>query len=67
MKYLTFFLLTALSIMVAVAGLTYGIDRELARRDYVKAIEMQDFEKPIIGCLYESNCRYYTNRLYDYE
>lgn len=67
MKYLTYFLFITLSVMVSVAGLTYGIDRELARRDYVKAIQMQNFERPIAGCLWESNCNYYTQKLYDYE
>lgn len=67
MKYLTYFLLIALSIMVSAAGFTYGIDRELARRDFEKAISNGDYERPIIGCIYQSNCDYYTDKLYDYE
>lgn len=67
MKHLTYFLLIAASIMVSIAGFIYGIDRELARRDYVKSIQTQDFEKPIAGCLWESNCNYYTEKLYDYD
>lgn len=67
MRYFTFFLLIAISVITSVAGLTLGIDRELARRDYEKAIQAQDFEKPIVGCIFESNCKYYTEMLYNYE
>ena len=44
-------------------GMTYGFDREMARRDYEKAIHNGDYEKPIVGCLWESNCVYYTKKL----
>lgn len=60
-------IMMTLAVIIFMTGLTFGIDRELARRDFVKAIEMQDFEKPIIGCIYQSNCDYYTDKLYDYE
>ena len=64
MKYFTEFMLYALGLMLFVAELTFGLDREIARRDYEKAIQNSDFEKPIIGCLWEYNCEYYTNMLY---
>lgn len=67
MKNLIFALLILSGILSSVAALYYGMDRELARRDYEKAIQSKDFEKPIVGCLWESNCKYYTDALFDYE
>ena len=42
----------------------FGMDMELARRDYVKAITDGNYEKPITGCLFETVCDTYTERLY---
>lgn len=55
------FILIVLAVMVAVAGITFGIDRELARRDYEKYTTTQ--EESIIGCLFETNCKYYNDLL----
>lgn len=55
------FILIVLAVMVAVAGITFGIDRELARRDYEKYTTTQ--EEAIIGCLFEMNCKYYNDML----
>lgn len=55
------FILIVLAVMVAVAGITFGIDRELARRDYEKYTTTQ--EEAIIGCLFETNCKYYNDML----
>lgn len=56
-----------LAVFIAVSvfclGFTYGLDREMARRDYEKAVYNKDYERPIVGCLYESNCFYYTKML----
>ena len=55
------FMFYALALMVIVAGLTFGIDRELARRDYEKYTTTQ--EEAIIGCLFETNCKHYNDML----
>lgn len=55
------FILIVLAVMVAVAGITFGVDRELARRDYEKYTTTQ--EEAIIGCLFETNCKYYNDLL----
>lgn len=67
MRYLINAIYMALIVMLASAALTFGIDRELARRDFEKAIHDGDFEKPIVGCLFEKNCKMYTEKLYNYE
>ncbi len=67
MKNFTFALLILSGIIGSSTAFLYGFDREMARRDYEKATQAQDFEKPIIGCIFESNCNYYTNMLYDKE
>lgn len=50
-------------VALFITGFTFGMDREMARRDYEKAVHNGDYEQPIIGCLYESNCVYYTKKL----
>lgn len=67
MKYLVTAIYMALIVMLASAAITFGIDREMARRDFEKATRNGDFEKPIIGCLFEKNCEMYTEKLYNYE
>lgn len=67
MKYFTYILLILSGILTSVTAFSYGIDRELARRDFEKSLQVQDFEKPIVGCIFETNCKYYTNKLFDYE
>jgi hypothetical protein len=44
--------------------ITFGIDREIARSEYVKLLDGRDYEKKIEGCLYSCNCRYYTELLW---
>lgn len=53
------FLMTVIAIAVIILGFTFGLDRELARRDYEKAVEKQ----PITGCIFEYNCDFYTELL----
>jgi hypothetical protein len=36
-------------------GFTFGVDRELARRDFVKG-------EKAVGCIYTINCDYYNNK-----
>ena len=61
MKHFTEFLMLALGVMVFVAGLTFGFDREMARRDYEHYKSSQ--QEQIVGCIYESNCAYYNDLL----
>lgn len=63
-KYLVEFSLYALMIMVICAGAVFGLDKELARRDYEKAVRNNDYERPIVGCIFEYNCEHYTNILW---
>lgn len=57
------FLMTIIAVAVIILGFTFGLDREMARRDYEKAVYNKDYERPIVGCLYESNCVHYTKML----
>ena len=57
-------IMTALGVMVLVGAVVFGMDRELARREYVRRVQMQEFEQPIIGCTYDYNCKYYTELLW---
>ena len=41
-------------------GAFYGIDREIARRDYVAKT---DLTSQINGCIFKSNCEYYNKLL----
>ena len=60
-------LMVTLAIVLFITGFSFGLDKELARRDYVKAVQYQDFEQPITGCIFNYNCEYYTNKLFDFE
>ena len=60
MKYVYMFLGLGFLMLL----LTFGIDREIARSQYVKFLDGQDYEKKIEGCLYSCNCRYYTELLW---
>ncbi len=55
------FLLYTLGLMVFVAGLTFGIDREMARRDFERYTTTQ--EELIVGCIFETNCKHYSDLL----
>ena len=55
------FLFYALALMVMVAGLTFGIDRELARRDYERYSTTQ--QELIVGCIFTYNCKHYNDML----
>lgn len=59
------FVITVIAIAVFIVGMSFGLDREMARRDFEKAVHNGDFERPIIGCLWDYNCEYYTQMLYD--
>ena len=43
-------------IIICIIGLA-AMDREVARRDFVKNVEIC---KPIDGCLFDSNCNHYN-------
>lgn len=58
-------IMTVIAIAIFIVGFSFGFDREMARRDYEKAVRDGDFEKPIVGCMWEYNCKYYTQMLYD--
>lgn len=62
----TFVITTLYLLLVIFIGMLaiFGMDMELARRDYVKAITDGNYEKPITGCLFETVCDTYTERLY---
>ena len=59
------FIMTVMAIAIILLGFTFGLDREMARRDFEKAVHNGDFERPIVGCLWDYNCEYYTQMLYD--
>ena len=59
MKYFTEFLLYAVGLMVFVAGLIYGFDRDMARRDYERYNTSN--QEVVTGCIFESNCDYYND------
>ena len=61
MKYFIEFTLYALAVMVFLAGMTFGFDREMARRDYERYTTTQ--EELIVGCIFEMNCKYYNDLL----
>lgn len=52
-----------MAVSVFCLGITYGFDKDMARREYVKAVTNGDYERPIVGCLYKYNCEYYTKLL----
>ena len=58
-------LMIALAIVLFVTGMTFGLDKELARRDYEKAVRNKEYEQPIVGCLWDYNCKHYTDILWD--
>lgn len=64
MRTFIYFILYLLFGLVFFCMLIAGLDMELARRDYNKAVESRDFEKPIIGCIFEQVCNLYTERLF---
>lgn len=57
----TEFLLYALGIMTFVAAMTFGFDREMARRDFERYSTKQ--EELIVGCIFKANCKYYNDML----
>jgi hypothetical protein len=61
MKYFTEFMLYAMLVIVFITGMTFGFDREMARRDYEKYKTSQ--QEQIVGCIFEANCNYYNDLL----
>ena len=59
------FIMITIAIVIFITGLAFGLDREIARRDYERSVNNGDFERPIIGCLWDYNCEYYTELLFD--
>lgn len=58
-------IMTIIGVMLFAFALCFGMDRDMARRDYEKAVRDGDHERPIIGCLWKYNCEYYTDLLWD--
>ena len=65
MKTFIYFMLYLLFILVFLLGVAVGVDMEIAKRDYNKALENGDYDKPITGCIFEQVCNLYTKRLFD--
>lgn len=59
MKYLGYTLFVVFIGFCVVAGL----DREQARRDYLKVINHEDDMVSVDGCIFKFNCDYYNNML----
>lgn len=64
MRTFIYFILFLLLILTFLLGIAVGIDMEIAQRDYNKAVENGDFDKPITGCIFEQVCKNYTERLF---
>ena len=58
---ITEFLLILSGFLALIAGLAFGIDREMARRDFERYSTTQ--EELIVGCIFETNCKYYNDML----
>lgn len=41
-----------------------GIDREVARQDYVEITKGTSNEMSVKGCLFDMNCEHYNNLIY---
>lgn len=52
MKHLINFLFLVILVNIFIFGMTFGLDRELARRDFEK-------NQKISGCIYKYNCTFY--------
>lgn len=57
MKDLIVCILFAITFMSA---LLFGIDREIARRDYIARSDLRD---EITGCIFDTNCLHYNKLL----
>ena len=57
----TEFLLILSGFLALIAGVTFGVDRELARRDFERYTTTQ--EELIVGCIFEANCNHYNDLL----
>lgn len=60
MEIFKYIIIAIVSIMLAYVGILYGVDREVARRDYIKKVEIC---KPIDNCLFSSNCNHYNKMI----
>ena len=40
-----------------------GLDREMARQDYLKVVNHESDMASVDGCLFKMNCDYYNNLL----
>ena len=51
-------------LLIGFLGLifTFGLDRELARQDYIEAINSNGRE--VTGCIFSCNCKYFTELLW---
>ncbi len=60
MKELNFVVLAIIIVIVISVGAIFGIDREMARRDYNKNV---DECMPIDGCVFSTNCNHYNKMI----
>lgn len=60
-------IMMTLGVIIFMTGLTFGIDREIARRDFQKAVNDGDFEHKIVGCIWDYNCDKFTKILFEKE
>ena len=58
---ITEFLLILIGFLALIAGVTFGFDREMARRDFERYSTTQ--EELIVGCIFKTNCKYYNDML----
>ena len=56
-------LVTILFAITFFAAMAYGIDREMARRDYVSMFDISSSNGEIKGCWFQSNCDHYNELL----
>lgn len=59
MKLLFYVLLVGLIGLVTL----FGLDREIARRDYLSIVNHESDLVSVDGCLLQMNCDYYNNML----
>lgn len=58
-------IMITLAIIIFITGLAFGIDREIARRDFQKSVNNGDFEHKIVGCIWDYNCEEFTQMLFE--
>ncbi len=62
-KYLLYTILYLILTLLVSTIYLYGIDMEIARRDYLKSVKDGNYEVPITGCIFDFVCSKYTEEL----